>query len=170
MRTKCFWRIARRRLGPCAHEQHGVNALDIWVSWSADHWSAGKEIQLAFPKRNASIMLPVKRKYIEKSSDKRAFADKSLLLADFPEHDLKFRNSIGKYTYYICSRCQLRVGAQSVEDGIQCAVSLFNIKCQTATVEPETFQSAPLWELERCYLSPLGCNTTSVSVMSQLGP
>ena len=87
-------------------------------------------------------MLPTKRKYTTKASDKKTFADRAELLAEFQEHDLKFRSSVGKYTYYICSRCQLRVGAQCVEDGIKCAVSLIKVKCQTATTA--TLQSETL--------------------------
>ena len=87
-------------------------------------------------------MLPTKRKYTTKASDKKTFADKAELLAEFQEHDLKLRSSAGKYTYYNCSRCQLRVGVMMAEDGIKCPVSVINVKCQlTATLQSETLEA-----------------------------
>jgi len=77
------------------------------------------------------IMPPRKSQKLEK----RIFADKSLLLLEFIEHDLKFRTCAGKYAYYICSKCTLRVPTKCVDDGIECSIDLLGRKCEKPVVE-----------------------------------
>lgn len=102
------------------------------IAWSL---YVANKIKLINSERIPLIMLPQKRASKKKSSDKTEFGSKALLLAAFPDHDLKFRSSVGKYTYYVCSRCQLRVAAQCTGEGerLQCATSLFSKQCKFET-------------------------------------
>jgi hypothetical protein len=56
----------------------------------------------------------------------------------FQEHDLKFRTSNGQYKYFICSKCNLRVGAKysSTDSCVSCRNSQLNQPCRTAEVVP----------------------------------
>ena len=79
-------------------------------------------------------MLPTKRAYKTKSLDKKEFSNKALLLAEFPDHDLKFRSSAGKYTYYVCSRCQMRVAAQCTGEGEGVLIVFASVFCYIYSV------------------------------------
>lgn len=91
-------------------------------------------------------MPPKKRE----KSDRKAFATKALMLSEFSEHNLKFRTCTGKYTYFVCSRCHLRVPATCIDDVFECSVSLFNKPCQNATLASFT---APLQLCAVCQTS-----------------
>jgi hypothetical protein len=81
---------------------------------------------------HTASMPPKKRS----KADKRVFENKELLMLEFCQHDLKFRTCAGKYTYYICSRCSLRVATKQVDSGVECAVSKFDKSCESATESP----------------------------------
>ena len=57
-------------------------------------------------------------------------------MLEFCRHDLKYRTCAGRYIYYNCSRCPLRVATKRVDNGIECAVSNFDKPCETATESP----------------------------------
>lgn len=107
-----------------------------------------------FATRNSTNMPPKKRQI----SDRKAFATKALMLSEFSEHDLKFRSSVKKYTYYVCSRCPMRVPAKVVDDGVECSVSLFNKPCQPAALDSVTAVSlCAVCQASECVYVSLPC-------------
>jgi hypothetical protein len=79
-------------------------------------------------------MLPIKHA----RSERTTFLNQELMKLQFHEHDLKFRTSNGQFKYFVCSRCNLRVGIKcsSTDSCVSCRNSTLNQPCRTAEVVP----------------------------------
>jgi hypothetical protein len=84
---------------------------------------------IRFTVRYKKESMPPKRE--RHVSDARIYESQALVLLEFQQHDLKFRTSNGKYKYFICKRCELRVPIKTIESGFRCTV--VSQPCRTLT-------------------------------------